>query len=214
MNVLIVYPTKNQIKNDATGAFIPEAVAFKIRRQALGDFVDEFKFDPHNFSKGETFRLYQALEFKPYQIVAVFSHGIPTCLTQLHIDRARCNDFAMALTRNLMPTHSLNLILYCCLLAAPLKGSNIAETLTRELHAIGKPFKLWAHRTKGHTTENPNITMFEGNLSLDYPSALGDPLLVKRFKQRLDYDTRKPGDVYRFDYPFELPIHKPGVFVS
>lgn len=185
---LIVYPTKNQRKNDAKGAFIPEALAFARRRVELGDDVDSFAFDPHTHTRDDNIKLYAQIAAGQYSTVAIFSHGVAIGLPQLHISRGDCKAFAAALTTN---APSVRVILYACLTALPLQNArNFAETLAAELHAIGKPFTLVAHRTAGHTTHNPAIQIYRG--AIDW--------VFKPDAKRL----ADPRDPYRFDFPFEV----------
>jgi hypothetical protein len=195
MRILIAYPTRNQIKNDAIGAFVPSAQAFAKRRRGFGDTIDKFSFEPQKFSKLDTVKIYQAIEAFQYQAVAIFTHGVATALPQVHIDRKRCADFARALTMRLTGAEPLAIILYCCLTAAPLRGPNFAETLARELHAIGKPFRLFAHRTAGHCCANPNVTIYQGTEVIEYPKAAGN---AAEYKKRMADSS----DPLRYDLPF------------
>jgi hypothetical protein len=201
MQTLIIYPTRNQIKSDATGEFIPEAQGFMSRRRSFGDSVDSFPFDPHNFTKKDTGKLYGAIELKPYQCVAIFSHGVATSLPQLHIDRSRCADFARSLTCRLAPGETVIVILYACLTACPINSLNFAETLAKELLATRHPFRLWAHRTKGRCDENPNVTLHTDNGVTNYPNAIKDTKLRAKWRARV----MKENDPYSYDYPFEMP---------
>lgn len=194
MNVLMVYPTKNQILHDATGAFMPEAKAFRLRRKALGDSVSEFTYEPKKLTTPDG--LFSVIAQGAFDCVAVFSHGISTGLPQLRINRARAAEFAKILTDS--APGPMYLILYCCLTAAPMKvGTNFAGTLAAELDAIGKPFRLFAHRTAGHCSMNPNVTIYRGaGVKLQYPGAVGT--LKARYIARM----KNQKDPLRFDLPF------------
>lgn len=184
---LVIYPTKNQRKKDATGAFIPEALAFIKHRIELGDNCDSFGFDPNMYQRSEHPALFAKIAAGAYDTVAIFSHGVAIGLPQLHLGRADCPDLARALT---MHVPEVRVILYCCLTAIPLRGRNFAETLAAELHAIGKPFTLVAHRTAGHTTHNPAIQIYRGSMDWAF-----QPDRVR---------LADPSDMYRFDFPFEV----------
>jgi hypothetical protein len=193
MNILTVYPTKNQILYDATGAFMPEAKRFRELRKSKGDYVAEFTYEPKKFKSPDA--VFSLIAQGAFDCVAIFSHGISTGLPQLHINRARAAEFAKVLTSG--SNQTINLILYCCLTAAPMKkGTNFAGTLAHELHAIGKPFSLFTHRTRGHCCENPSVTVYSGATRLEYPAAAGT--LAARYDKRMH--TVK--DNLRFDLPF------------
>ena len=193
MNILTVYPTKNQILRDATGAFMIEAAKFRALRKTKGDSVSEFTFEPKKLKAPDG--LFSVIAQGRFDCVAIFSHGIPTGLTQLHINRGRAQEFAKILTS--AAPGGISLILYCCLTDAPMKtGMNFAGALAHELHAIGKPFSLFVHRTKGHCCENPNVTIYSGATKTQYPQAAGT--LKARYIARMK-DTK---DNLRFDLPF------------
>jgi len=193
MNILTVFPTKNQILHDATGAFIPEARRFRALRKSKGDQVSEFTFDPKTLKSPDG--LFNVIAQGHFDCVAIFSHGIATGLPQLHINRPRAKEFAEILTS--AAPGGINVILYCCLTDAPMKtGMNFASTLAQELRAIGNPFTLFTHRTAGHCCENPNATVYRGATKIQYPQAAGT--LKARYLARMK-DTK---DNLRFDLPF------------
>jgi hypothetical protein len=195
MNILTVYPTKNQILHDATGAFMPEAQRFRALRKSKGDSVSEFTYEPKKLTSPDG--LFSVIAQGKFDCVAVFSHGIATGLPQLKINRSRAQELAKILTS--AAPGGINVILYACLTDAPMeKGLNFASTMAQELHAIGKPFTLFTHRTAGHCCENPNVTIYSGATKLQYPQAAGT--LKARYLARMK-DTK---DTLRFDLPFGM----------
>lgn len=193
MKTLVLYPNKNQIKQDAKGAFIPEAKLFAAHRQNCGDVVIERPFDPHNPPDNPA--LFAEIAGHAADCVAFFTHGVVTGLPQLRINRADAQSFARALTCNVQgPVY---VALYACLTDLALQGGrNFAETLADELHRIGKPYRLLAHRTAGHTTRNPFVTIYRGaGVKIEYPAAMEDP---KVYRQRM----ADPTDPLRFELPF------------
>jgi hypothetical protein len=195
--MLLVYPNRNQIKNDALGAFMPEALAFRAYHAKANPSIriDEFVFDPHNYSRS------QFLEaVKGQSQILIFSHGLPTQLPQLHIGIPQIPEMLDALPQSV----PILLCLYCCLTAKPIYANsknripNFAETLTIAMRERKMEFDLYAHRTAGHTTANPNVTHYSEKSVYSYPECL------KSYGTKFAKEMRQRNNPLRFVYPFEF----------
>lgn len=193
LNGLVVFPIHNQIKNDALGAFVPEAHAFQ-RFHAERIAFDAFAFDPKHVRKEDFF---DTLKAKPYDIIAIFSHGLWNKLPQLHVGLDDIPEMVNCITAK-----RVNLIFYCCLLAQPKDEPNFAQLTANclELSMSGRKFDLWAHRTAGHTTKNPQITHYSSDNGL--ASVIEYPSCLKNYGTKFAKVMREEKNPLRFCYPF------------
>lgn len=191
---LVVRPRTNQIKVDATGAFIPESEAFMRVHKDSFDFT-LFEFTPKDLNKDEFFRV---LSGENFDALAIFSHGLWDRLPQLEIRIADIPEFVSCLQ-----CRKIILIFYCCLLAQPRTERNFAETMRDNLLASGYKFNLYAHRTAGHTTKNPQITHFSNDFEQKYPEQL------MSYDKKFTRAMRDSSNPMRFIFPFEFAVWSP-----
>jgi hypothetical protein len=188
MTTIIITPKSNtKGKKDFTGAFKPEALAFKKRVDSSAVLVS---FDNTLPMPGRRQQLYERLHevlAGPHPVgsidtLAIFCHGWSTGI-QAGLTTKDCHTFATVLAPAAVT--SLTVALYCCSTGADpgdnkfnapgsdvngvaynLGDGSFADTLRDELCKVGLiSCRVMAHRTAGHTTHNPQVIFFDGDQS-------------------------------------------------
>jgi hypothetical protein len=190
-------PKTGQPWQDATGAFLPEARAFRALHS------DAVQIDGHLTSRGgwlefanpatpayrrgiaeSTIRYTPALD-----VLAVFGHGTASSLIATGHAMYTAIDLADAISNATGGTGTV--ILYACSTAAGKRG--FADRLADQLPRMN----IWGHTSAGHATWNPNVEIAGG---VGTPIARpGDPLW-KRWAERMHDDQK-------FRLSFWLPGH-------
>ena len=161
MSVLTIAPTHNaKGKRDVTGAFLPEAKRFWTKHG--GELV---QFDNHAHNATRRRQVHDAI-LRTYDLrtLAIFCHGwmdgIQTGHRRGNLDGlADCIDIACE-------HNELDIILYCCSTAQGGAGGDggFADMLRDFVQARGvEGVRVWAHTTKGHTTRNPYLRLFDAS---------------------------------------------------
>jgi len=174
-NTLIITPDRNTHSNDYTGAFHPESQTF------IQVVPGQHKLIQIDVSKGMPVRmrqLFAELEAcsNSFSAVAFFCHGWADGI-QVGVRRTNIPELVRLLckvTKNGTDAKNvLHVPLYCCSTAAATdtpEGASetggdggFADLLRDSFCAQGKPWiRVYAHTTKGHTTMNPQVRVFEG----------------------------------------------------
>lgn len=162
MRILSLYASKNQHGNDATGAFIPQAIGFAKARRAAGDVVEHVPFDPTIVDRAARRRAFLgAIEAaQPFDALVYFGHGLRTGLPSAGITMATLPALVAAIRRK--ASKRLIVTLYACSTAgAPgrdrdkLEGDGgFADELRDALSVAGHVGWIDAHTVAGHTTVN------------------------------------------------------------
>lgn len=183
MNVLeIVTGYNSPWKHDATGAFLPEAAAF---RALHGGSRLEF-VTPQTAAKRRA-ATEAAIRGEPgLDVLAVFGHGTASSLIATGHTAATVSGLAEAIqdardTRPPSPGPGLTVILYACSTASGRDG--FADHLADLLPGVN----IWAHTSAGHTTWNPNTELAGGPNGGDPVARPGEPLW-KRWAARMHDD--------------------------
>lgn len=175
-NMIVVTPDRNVHSKDFTGAFEPESQAFM--RIVPGKHA-LIKFDASKSMSTRRGQVFDALiQFKglPYAGVAFFCHGWHNGI-QAGVRLAQIPELVRlvceATTTGEAATDMLYVPLYCCSTAA--KGDvpeaasetggdgGFADTMRDIFCLQGKPWvRVYGHTTRGHTTMNSQVRVFEG----------------------------------------------------
>jgi hypothetical protein len=162
VKAIAIHATRNaQGKKDATGAFVPEAIAFQKHWIAQGAACAKFGFDntqrlPARRAAVEAiFATQSGLE-----LVAFFCHGLRRSLQTGH-DLATVRALAEAIAKASGPR--VCVVLYACSTAheVNVERGGFADALRDELARLGKTGWVDAHTTAGHSTENPHVQRFD-----------------------------------------------------
>jgi hypothetical protein len=182
---------------DATGAFLPEAAAF---RKLHSDTV---RADGHDLPTAGWLEFVAPLtparrrgltesairSTSGLDVVAVFGHGISTRLLATGHGLAEVLDLAAAIHASGART----VVLYACSTAAGRVG--FADELAAALPGVN----VWGHTSAGHTSWNPNTELAGGPRSGDPVARPGEPLW-KRWRERMANERD-------FRLSFWLPAH-------
>jgi len=172
-DILVFYSSVNtKGKNDATGAFIPEAFAYAKARDVLAHNVIGVDCTKKaNLRRDKVYGAIRACSI--IREIAFFGHGWPTGI-QFGITRGRQEDeLASLLASKSDATKGTNVILYACLAAendvrdsgvnnvGPATDGGFADVLRDKMvhHGI-KIGHVDAHKTAGHATWNPYVIRF------------------------------------------------------
>lgn len=171
MNALIFYSNVNTHgKRDATGAFIPEALAFQEYHGIQPEFCIGVDCSKYHMSKKRRDKVFTAISSrKNLDLIAFFGHGWPDGI-QFGINRRHIPQLVDALNE---PSPDLKVVLYACLAAendvrdssitdlGPATDGGFADLLRDELARNGVT-DGWVdgHKTAGHTTWNPHVVRF------------------------------------------------------
>jgi hypothetical protein len=174
-NTIVITPDRNVHSTDYVGAFDPESRTYMKIVPGQHKLI---KFDASKPMSTRKKAVFSELAVLPqsFEAVAVFCHGWSIGL-QAGIRKADVPDFVRlicAATKNgVSEKDVLHIMLFCCSTAA---GKNtpehdsetggdggFADLLRDTLCAQGRPWvRVYAHPTKGHTTQNTQVRIFEG----------------------------------------------------
>jgi hypothetical protein len=190
--MIVITPDRNVHSTDFVGAFEPESLTFM---QVVPGKHKLIKFDA---SKGmptrqrQVFAELDKLKGADFSGIAFFCHGWHNGI-QPGIRTANIPELVQ-LVRNATKTGNdaksvLYVPLYCCSTAA--KGDvpeaasetggdgGFADTLRDAFCAQGTPWvRVYGHTTAGHTTQNPQVRVFEGKGST--VGGMGGEVLVRQ----------------------------------
>jgi hypothetical protein len=168
-------------KSDATGAFLPEARAFRdLHGGALLEFVSPTPPSDRRIWTEGHIRTTPDLD-----VLAIFGHGTPTRLLATGHGMGTVLGLADAIAE-VESEGPVSILLYACLTGRGRTG--FADALADRLPAD----HVWAHSTAGHTAWNPYVELSGG------PNG-GDPVFVpadgprwRRWRERMlaDRDYR------------------------
>jgi hypothetical protein len=229
MTALIIRPDSNTPgKKDYTGAFLPESNAFKhveerghLNNVEVVTFDNTLDFDARRRTLLKKIEKLRGADVSGLDCLAIFCHGWSTGI-QAGITTKKIPAFLAALSCVYKIDDGLRVLLYCCSTGADdddsadeapglgdgLSGQNLgdgsfADAFRDELCKLGAiDCRVVAHTTAGHTTQNPNVIIFEGNASPIggvggyMPVTKGHGKLWKTWVNELKTD-------YRFEYPFD-----------
>ena len=148
---LILYrSTNSKGKRDATGAFIPEAIALS---KILGrsDDVEVLRF-PRSFTKVPRINL-----SGNFESISVFCHGWVNGVELLPSGRSGASQMA-----RYMKEHSCKYLnLFACSAANEgHSGGCYARWVSEECHNLGHRAQVFGHETAGHTSWNPKARFY------------------------------------------------------
>jgi hypothetical protein len=171
-NIAVIYSAVNKPpKNDAIGAFIPEALAF----QKCHGVPNENMFGFNWHEKAEKRRkdliehIWKCGKDQPLDAIAFFCHGWPSGI-QAGFTKKYINELVTAI--NLVSRDYLEIVFYACLTAendtidkwieniGPATKGGFADTLAMELGKLGISGHVDAHKKAGHTTWVPYVVRF------------------------------------------------------
>jgi hypothetical protein len=138
-------------KNDAGGAFIPEAVHFQRLHACHREGLDNRLAPPQRRAAAESI----LVKHRDLECVAIFCHGLRRSLQTGH-DMRTVGDLAAAIATASGPR--VVVALYACSTGATDDG--FAAKLASSLAALGKVGHVDAHTNAAHTTKNPNVKRF------------------------------------------------------
>lgn len=217
-NILVLYSNTNKgKKKDATGAFIPEALAFR----RFHDVPDENSFGldlvavPMIARRSEVYRaIHEASYQRPIDAIAFFGHGWPDGI-QFGFEREHIDELAALLCRKC--SKDVKIVLYACLTAendkrdikhkdvGPGSDGGFADELRDAMVRNGLT-QGWVdgHKSVGHTTWNPMLVRFlcEDTSDLDYDGEGGAWLVAPRseFWKRWCRELRSPRGTLRYEF--------------
>ena len=218
-NIAVFYSSVNtRGKHDATGAFIPEALAFQAvngvpKESMFGiDCVHNTPSERRNILK---YGLLRAAMKRPLDGIAFLCHGWPDGI-QFGLRRRELSDFVGWLSCQGISTVHLDVTIYACSTAendvkdrdikniGPAVKGGFADCLANTLGAYCYRGHVDAHKTRGHTTTNPYWIRFIVDSVESRPSWIVEP------KSELWYNWVRAlrGTNLRFEFPFmtELEI--------
>jgi hypothetical protein len=196
-SLIIVTGYNRPGKHDATGAFLPEAQAFRrlhgepelvdghnIPRAGWLEFVAQLTHARRRGLAESSIRTTLGLD-----VLAVFGHGTSSSLLVTGHGHAQVLELAMAIHASGAKT----VVLYACSTASGRAG--FADELADALPGVN----VWGHTSAGHTSWNPNTELAGGPRSGDPIARPGDPLW-RRWRDRMASDQA-------FRLSFWLPAH-------
>lgn len=171
MNAAVFSPLRNKVgRNDATGAFQPEATKF-CQLHNVGTKVH--LVDNHGDPLDMREHVYRVLDDAlPGSLAAVvfFCHGWRAGI-QFGLGIEHLTNFALRIKRAVAP--GARVVLYACDAGRDLDSDDeddkndfvggdggFADKLRDALADAGCPVTVYAHSTEGHTTWNPNLRVF------------------------------------------------------
>lgn len=161
MTILAIAPTYDaEGKRDVSRAFLPEAKEFSRMHGAR-----LVQFDNHAPNKKRRAFVHdEILRCYDLHALAIFCHG---WMDGIQTGHRRKNVAELAEAIEISCEHRfVDVILYCCSTAQGGAGGDggFADELRDALCAVGvDDCRVWAHTTKGHTTRNPHVRVFEGD---------------------------------------------------
>lgn len=193
-------------KRDVTGAFLPEAQKFcKLRggtlyrvgnrgvypkraKEVLRALRSHFQEGVATPLPGSTEnapeRLPGASTVKSSTVVAFFCHGTyggSQLGFRAFAPPRNVPELAVALSETPGP---LTVLLYACLNG---QEGGFAEMLSKALKKLGKPHRIFAHTTAGHTTKNPYVVVYTDGVAEEPRLRRENP---KAWRARLRTDDR------------------------
>lgn len=153
---LALHATKNSGRPDASGAFVPEAVAFARFHACYREgFDNHLPEDARREQVRGILSRYHDLE-----CIAIFGHGLRHSLQTGH-DMQTVNELARAIANASGPR--VVVVLYACSTAAKItiQRGGFADALRDALTALGKTGHVDAHTIAAHTTWNPYLQRFD-----------------------------------------------------
>ncbi len=172
-NLILVTGYDSPGKHDASGAFLPEARAF---RELHGAGWMEFT-SPQPAPKRRRMAEVAIAGTPGLDVLACFGHGTAGSLIVTGHGLANVLELATAIRGSGAKT----VVLYACSTAAGRVG--FADELAYALPGV----LIWAHTSAGHTSWNPNTELAGGPNGGDPVARPGDPLW-KRWRMRMHDD--------------------------
>lgn len=225
-NIVVLYSNTNSHgRNDANGAFIPEAKKFS-KLHAVPD-KNRIGLNLMCSKKRRREKTFEAIEScytkgNAVEAIALFGHGWPDGI-QFGFDRKHINELSGFLAENCSP--DCRIILFACLAAendtrdlmhgnvGPGTDGGFADLLRDQMVREGfEKGHVDAHKTAGHTAWNPFLVRFLHNSVVDpVAGAIGGAWLVApRSEHWSDWKTalkdEKSGLRWRFPFMSELQI--------
>lgn len=212
-------------KHDVTGAFLPEAKKF-VALAAEGSKIVRFD-NTQTFAKRrkEVLKALKDPEGEDFTSVAFFCHGWANGI-QAGFTRRTARKLAFAIcyvvNKSLCNQATLVVPLYCCSTgqdtqdredeASGTGKTSFAQKLASELGDDGCGYydvRVVAHTTKGHTTRNPNVAIFDGEGRSGYllqPDTSGKELKrwQRSWRKSLRGEVASLADL-RFQFPYQVP---------
>lgn len=187
VKALALHATKNTGgKVDATGAFVPEAVAFTRRYACHREGFDNALAEPARRKSVESI----IGRYRDLDAVAIFCHGLRRSLQTGHTVMTS-GTLAGAIAD--ATTTSCVVVLYACSTGA--RDDGFAADVADALHSLGKVGHVDAHTNAAHTTRNPNVKRFA------FGSPAGEWLVEPGAPEWKRWRTALQGDM-RFRFPF------------
>jgi hypothetical protein len=157
VKALAINATQNTAgKSDATGAFVPEAIAFQKHWIAQGAACARFGYDNRRKPGEKRAEVETILSTqRGLDLIAFFGHGLRRSMQTGH-DMASVGALATIITNASAP--HVVVVLYACSTGATDTG--FAAALRNELNARGKTGHVDSHANPGHTTQNPFVRRF------------------------------------------------------
>ena len=214
---LIITPDRNTKKSDYVGAFKPESLAYKKRWN--GDIVT---FDPTlsylKRKKAVLSAIENAAEDSVVDHLAFFCHGWSSGIQAGFMNKKDVGELAHTLL-TACGMDGPKIALYCCSTGADPQDDSMEAPGTPKVFS-GNPgdgsfadllrdalceggatdCSVFAHRTAGHTTSNPNVIMFEGDGS-PYGGYGGVMPITSKNKKAWAAWVKKLKTPFRFDVP-------------
>jgi hypothetical protein len=214
MDILVVHNTQNTHGNDASGAFIPEAVNFKKYRATLGDRVTLVGFDNLLPKAARTAAFLRIVaEAAPFHAFVYLGHGLRNSLSSANIAGPNRTKLAKLLATKAIDKSRLYVTLYACSTGETTTKQadgegGFADRLRDDLVDLGITGG-WVdgHTCAAHATQNPYLRRF----AIDAAEKDGggdwvvDPKSAEwpRWRERLNAKWRD--DPFRFVMPY-MPI--------
>ena len=212
MNILVLHASENTGNvNDATGAFIPEAINFNKHRTSKGDVVQVF---PFKNTAAPAKRFEEVLKLiegaNPFDAFVYLGHGLRNALPSAGVTQANRKKLTDLLVKKSKSKKKLYVTLFACSTAETTTGQpggegGFADKVRDDLVEAGFT-EGWidAHPVPGHATQNSLVKRFylskeEAAKGGNYIVAPGSPEF-KKWKTKLNSKWRD--DPFRFDFPF------------
>lgn len=209
--ILVISPNANHVKNDAVGAFIPEAKAFA-RFHGYDPNAVVKHFSPHGSYAARRASCDAHLRALRVEIhtLAFVCHGFRRGI-QAGYQLGQIADLVSLLKGRLSPAGRV--ILYACdtardsdedtkddRLPGPGGDGGFADALRDRAEAEGMPITVYAHTTAGHATQNPYVRVFEpggGGAGGHWLIDPGEPVF-RQWGRAL----RDPSNTLRYRFPY------------
>ena len=194
MNNLVFYRAENSKgRNDAKGAFIPEA-------QALVNLLDKYNaidkpIKLSSFKNKNQVAKNVMSTIKKYDniySVSLFCHGWRTGVELFPRGQAGAKEVAKVLVEK--KVKFLNL--FACLAAELDSKGCFAQWIAEECCSLNHPIQVYGHETAGHTSWNPNVRFYWFDGSVAQTEKLEN---ISDFRKKLKEDQK-----YRLLLPFKF----------